>query len=95
MQLLGERGARLDERCEGGNTALHHAIQMGEYGIARLLVACGANTELKNTEVKLAGDLCSEGEWEGIFGKEFPKCHGFYRRPRTLTLTNIYICRRD
>jgi ankyrin repeat protein len=68
VELLLNAGAEIDVACEGGNTPLHEAIQAGEFEIARLLVARGADQEARNTEGKKPRDLCWEGEWAGIFG---------------------------
>ena len=49
-----------------GDTALIHAIRMGEFTVARLLIARGANRDIRNDEGKLARDYCWEGEWKGL-----------------------------
>ena len=36
VELLLDAGAAINAKHEGGNTALHHAIRMGNFGIARL-----------------------------------------------------------
>jgi hypothetical protein len=46
--------------------ALHHAVHMSEFGIAKRLVELGADQTVRNNEGKLARDLCWSGEWEGI-----------------------------
>lgn len=68
VELLLRGGADVNAVCEAGNTPLHHAIQMGEFAVARLLLANGADPTIRNAEGKLARDLCWEGEWPGIFG---------------------------
>ena len=68
VELLLEAGADINALCEDGNTPLHHAIQMGEFKIARMLVAHNAKQDIRNGEGKRPCDLCWEGEWPGIFG---------------------------
>ena len=68
VELLLSGGAEVNAICERGNTPLHHAIQMGEFAVARLLLASGANPSIRNAEGKLPQELCWEGEWPGIFG---------------------------
>jgi ankyrin repeat protein len=68
VESLLRAGADVNAVCERGNTPLHHAIGMGEFAIARLLLAHGADPTVRNQEGKLAKDLCWEAEWPGIFG---------------------------
>jgi ankyrin repeat protein len=64
--LLLDAGAAIDAKHEDGDTALIHAIRMGEFAVARLLIARGANKNIRNDEGKLARDYCWEGEWKGL-----------------------------
>jgi ankyrin repeat protein len=68
VELLLEAGADINALCEEGNTPLHHAIQMGEFKIARMLVVRDARQNIRNVEGKRPCDLCWEGEWPNIFG---------------------------
>jgi ankyrin repeat protein len=68
VELLIDAGADIDAVCEEGNTPLHHAILMGEFEIARILIRRGANQGVQNHEGKKPRDLCWEGEWIGLFG---------------------------
>lgn len=67
-ELLLRAGADVSAVCERGNTPLHHAIQLAEFALARLLLANGADPTIRNAEGKLPTELCWEGEWPGIFG---------------------------
>jgi ankyrin repeat protein len=64
--LLLDAGAPIDAQHEDGDTALHHAIRMGHFGIARLLIERGADQTIRNLEGRLARDYCWEGEWDGL-----------------------------
>jgi hypothetical protein len=66
VELLLDAGAAINAKNEGGNTALHHAISMGNFGVARLLIRRGADQSIRNEEGKLPRDLCWSGEWEGL-----------------------------
>lgn len=66
VQLLLDAGASIDAQHEEGDTALHHAIQMGHFAIARLLIGRGANQRIRNNEGKLPRDYCWNGEWAGL-----------------------------
>lgn len=70
VKLLVENGADINLAGELGETPLHHAIAMAEFQVARYLVILGANQNVLNSEGKLPRDLCWEGEWESIFGKQ-------------------------
>jgi hypothetical protein len=50
---------------------LHHAIRMGEFEIARMLLAHGADPRIRDIDGKASYDCCWEGGWEGIFGAGF------------------------
>ena len=63
VRLLLDAGAPIDAPHEDGDTALHHAIRMGHFGVARLLIARGANQTFQNGEGKLARDYCHNSEW--------------------------------
>jgi hypothetical protein len=66
VELLLDAGAPVNAKHEGGDTALHHAIRMANFGLARLLIGRGANQTIRNDEGKLPRDLCWTGEWEGL-----------------------------
>jgi len=66
VELLLDAGAAIDARHEGGDTALHHALRMGHFGLARWLIRRGANQSIRNDDGKLPRDLCWSGEWEGL-----------------------------
>jgi hypothetical protein len=66
VSILLDAGVPIDAQHEDGDTALHHAIRMGHFGIARLLVERGADQTIRNNEGKLARDYCWEGEWKGL-----------------------------
>ena len=66
VTLLLDAGAPIDAQHEDGDTALHHAIRMGHFGVARLLINRGANQSIRNNEGKLARDYCADGEWKGL-----------------------------
>ena len=66
VELLLDAGAAIDAKHERGNTALHHAISMGNFGVARFLIRRGADQSIRNDEGKLPRDLCWSGEWEGL-----------------------------
>jgi len=63
---LLEAGADVNIPGERGDTPLHQAIQMGEFRIARQLLAAGADLEARNDEGNTPRDLCWEGEWPGV-----------------------------
>lgn len=63
VELLLNYVKNFNQQDQNGNTPMHHAILNGEYEIARLLLASGANAEIKNDEQKTARDLAAiEGE---------------------------------
>ncbi len=64
--LLLDAGAPIDAKHEDGDTALIHAIRMGEFGVARLLISRGANKNIRNDEGKIARDYCWNGEWRDL-----------------------------
>jgi ankyrin repeat protein len=66
VALLLDAGAPIDAQHEDGDTALHHAIRMGHFGVARVLIGRGANQCIRNNEGKLARDYCHDGEWKGL-----------------------------
>jgi ankyrin repeat protein len=66
VELLLDAGAPINAKHEDGDTALHHAIRMGHFGIARLLIARGADQAIRNDEGKLARDYCWNEEWQGL-----------------------------
>ena len=66
VELLLDAGAAINARHEDGDTALHHALRMGHFGLARWLIRRGANQCIRNDEGKLPRDLCWSGEWEGL-----------------------------
>jgi ankyrin repeat protein len=45
MKLLLAHGARLDEQCGQGKSALHHACSVGNLQMVELLLDSGANLE--------------------------------------------------
>jgi ankyrin repeat protein len=59
VELLLDADADIDARHEDGGTALHHAIKMGHFSMARLLLARGADQSIRNNAGKLARDCCS------------------------------------
>lgn len=71
VRLLLEAGIDCNVQRERGETALHHAIRMGEFDIARMLLAYGADLQIRDIDGKASYDCCWEGEWEGIFGPNF------------------------
>jgi ankyrin repeat protein len=64
--LLLDAGADINAHHEDGDTALHHAIRMGHFNVARLLIHRGADQSRRNHEGKLARDYCSNDEWHGL-----------------------------
>lgn len=66
VELLLAAGAHIDAQHEDGDTALHHAIRMGHFAIVRLLVARGANQQIRNDEGKLPRDYCWSEEWAAL-----------------------------
>jgi len=66
VELLLDAGADINARHEGGDTALHHALRMGHFSVARLLLARGADQTIRNNEGKLPRDYCSSIEWDGL-----------------------------
>lgn len=71
VRLLLEAGIDCNAQRERGETALHHAIRMGKFDIARMLLAHGANPRIKDIDGQAPYDCCWDGEWEGIFGPDF------------------------
>jgi ankyrin repeat protein len=59
MTLLMERGARLDEQDNRGRTALMIAAELGHAAAVDVLLAHGADKNLKDKQGKTAGDLTS------------------------------------
>jgi ankyrin repeat protein len=57
VTLLLDAGADIDAINEEGNTALHHALQMGHFDVARLLIGRRADQSLRNDAGKLPRDL--------------------------------------
>jgi ankyrin repeat protein len=66
VELLLDADAAINGKHEGGDTALHHAIRMGNFGVARLLVRRGADQSIRNDKGELPRELCWSGEWEGL-----------------------------
>ena len=66
--MLIEAGASLNVRMEDGNTPLHHAVEIGDFDIARLLVESEAPQNVRNDEGEYPRDLCWDGEWANLFG---------------------------
>jgi len=66
VNLLIAAGAELNAKNEDGDTALHHAIRMGHFHVARRLVELGANQAILNNEGKLARDYCWQEEWPSL-----------------------------
>jgi hypothetical protein len=66
VELLLDAGAAVNATHEGGDTALHHAVRMGNFRIARLLTGRGANQSIRNNDGQLPRDLCWSGAWEGL-----------------------------
>ena len=50
VELLLDAGAAVNATHEGGDTALHHAVRMGNYRIARLLTGRGADQSIRNNQ---------------------------------------------
>jgi uncharacterized protein len=57
LDLLIERGARLDDQDNRGRTALMIAAELGHTGAAEILVSHGAKRDLRDKQGKTAGDL--------------------------------------
>jgi ankyrin repeat protein len=66
VALLLNAGAPIDAQHEGGDTALHHAIRMGHFDVARLLIGRSADQTIRNALGQLARDLCWSGEWASL-----------------------------
>jgi ankyrin repeat protein len=66
VALLLDAGAPIDAQHEGGDTALHHAIRMGHFGVAKLLIGRSADQTIRNTLGQLPRDLCWSGEWASL-----------------------------
>jgi ankyrin repeat protein len=66
--VLIQAGADINALGEDGDTPLHQAVRLSEFRIARMLIAHGANQDIRNTEGKKPCDCCWEGEWPIIFG---------------------------
>jgi hypothetical protein len=66
VTLLLDAGADIDAKNEEGNTALHHALQMGHFDVARLLIGRRADQTISNDAGKLPRDMIWEGEWQGL-----------------------------
>jgi ankyrin repeat protein len=60
VQLLLDKGARINEVDREGNTALHEAAMIGAEAAAGVLVRAGASRKLKNLEGKTAYDLAHD-----------------------------------
>eukprot|EP01065_Artemidia_motanka_P026849 TRINITY_DN32085_c0_g1_i1.p1 TRINITY_DN32085_c0_g1~~TRINITY_DN32085_c0_g1_i1.p1 ORF type:complete len:4433 (+),score=1274.30 TRINITY_DN32085_c0_g1_i1:67-13299(+) len=61
-----EQSAMCNARDDDGWTPLHWAIARQDVGIMRLLLACGAETELRFEDHLLLGRQQLEGEWAGV-----------------------------
>lgn len=61
MMLLSRKDIELDSQDEAGNTALHHAVAVGDVDLTALLIARGASVGLENhagyTPAQLAAAL--------------------------------------
>ena len=66
VELLIDAGTAINARHEGGDTTLHHAIRIGNSGVARLLIRRGADQSIRNDKSEFPRDLCCSGEWEGL-----------------------------
>ena len=66
VKLLLDAGADVDAKHEGGDTALHHALRMSHFSVARLLLSRGADQSIRNNDGKLPRDCCSSIEWDGL-----------------------------
>ena len=55
VRLLIARGAQVDARDEGGATPLHLAAQFGNEGVARALIAAGADINAHDNGLGLDG----------------------------------------
>jgi hypothetical protein len=66
VSLLLDAGADINARHEGGDTALHHALRMSHFAVARLLIQRGADQNFRNDDGKLPRDLCWSGEWQDL-----------------------------
>jgi len=71
VKLLLDAGIDCNVQRERGETALHHAIQMGKFDIARMLLAHGADPRIRDIDGKASYDCCWEDEWDRIFGPNF------------------------
>jgi ankyrin repeat protein len=60
VQLMLDKGARIDDVDPEGNTALHEAAMIDANAAARVLVRAGANRKVKNLEGKTAFDLAHD-----------------------------------
>ena len=61
LELLLEKGARVDAVDSGGNTALHHAARASRAKTVLSLVKAGADVKLKNGVGKLPMDFATRG----------------------------------
>ncbi len=57
MRILLEHGAEVNARQEGGWTALHAASQNGDVEMVRLLIAGGADVQMRADNQQNALDL--------------------------------------
>ena len=48
IKMLIDKGARIDERCNDGDTAVHYAAVQGELECLKMLAKAGANLEVKD-----------------------------------------------
>ena len=72
MELLVKHGAKVNDTDRLGQTPLHVAAQGGRVGVARFLLANGADQNLKTAagqDVETVSTerhgTCERGEWEG------------------------------
>jgi ankyrin repeat protein len=59
LNVLLDRGARLDDQDNRGRTALMIAAELNHEAVVDLLLARGANTATRDQQGKTAGDLTS------------------------------------
>lgn len=60
VKVLLEKGARPDERQQGGWTALHNASAQGNVAIVRMLRSAGADAACRTDDGKTAAELADE-----------------------------------
>ena len=66
MKLIVEEKLEINEEDPQGNTLLHIAAQQNDRLVAKLLLDCGIDKNIKNEEKKRAIDLC-EGDYKLSF----------------------------